>query len=159
MRKTLVACFSATGVTLSVAKIIAPLVAGELFRILPAQPYSREDLNWNNSASSSSVEMKNAAARPEIADKVDDMGQFEIIFLGFPIWWYDALRIILTFLDSYDFSGKTMFPFATSGGSGLGETPQNLKIACPNAKWQPGICFAGHAGSAQVEAWVKSLNV
>lgn len=159
MKKTLVAGFSATGATLSVAKIIAPVVGGELFRIEPLHPYSREDLNWNNSASRSSVEMKNPAARPEIADKINDMGQFDTIFLGFPIWWYDAPRIILSFLDSYDFSGKTMFPFATSGGSGLGKIPQNLKGACPDANWQPGICFAGHAGNAQVEAWVKSLNL
>lgn len=159
MKKTLVACFSATGVTWSVANIIAPLVSGELFRIAPSKPYSQEDLNWNNSGSRSSLEMRNPASRPEIADKVEDMSQFGTIFLGFPIWWYDAPRIILTFLESYDFTGKLMFPFATSGGSGLGNIPQNLRQACPAANWQSGICFAGHPGHSQVEAWVKNLNI
>lgn len=158
MNKTLVACFSATGVTLSVAEIILPLVSGELFRIIPVKPYSTEDLNWNNSGSRTSVEMRDSAARPEIADGVENMGDFHTIYLGFPVWWYDAPRIILTFLDSYDFSGKIMFPFATSGGSGLGRIPQNLQAACPAANWQQGICFPGSPARTKVEAWVQSLN-
>ena len=154
--RILTACFSATGVTLGVARTITARIGGDLFQILPAKPYTAANLNWNNSASRSSVEMKDPASRPGIADKVANMGEYSAVFLGFPIWWYDAPRIILTFLDSYDFADKIMFPFATSGSSGLGSIPQNLKKACPAADWRPGICFAGGPRREEAEAWVKT---
>lgn len=158
MNETLVACFSPTGTTLKVAQTIAHLVSGDLFQIIPTVPYSSADLNWNNPASRSSVEMKDSACRPPIADMVKDWDNYKTVFLGFPIWWYDAPRIILTFLDSYDFAGKKVYPFATSGGSGLGNIPQNLKNACPSANWQPGVCYAGHADNAAIEKWIRSLG-
>lgn len=157
MNKTLIACFSATNTTFGVAKTIAAKVSGDLFRIVPETPYTPADLNWNNSKSRSSVEMKDPASRPKIADKVPDMGAYQTIFLGFPIWWYVAPHIILTFLGEYDFTGKTIIPFATSGGSGLGETENILKSACPRAIWKSGICFAGHVNNTALETWLKDL--
>lgn len=158
MTNTLVACFSPTGTTWGVAQVIASVVSCELFRINPETPYTPADLNWNDPKSRTSLEMKNVASRPEIADKVENMGDFGMVFLGFPIWWYDAPRIIYTFLDSYEFTGKNMVPFATSGGSGLGKIPQNLQQACPSANWQEGICFADRANPAAVEKWVKDQH-
>lgn len=159
MNHVLVACFSATGVTLEAAKIIAAATGGELFRIVPVKPYTSEDLNWNDSASRTSVEKRNPGTRPEIADTVKNMADFGTVFLGFPIWWYVAPRIIHTFLDSYDFSGKKIYPFATSGGSGLGKIPQNLREEYPAADWRQGTCFPGHPSRAKVETWLKELNL
>lgn len=156
MSNTLVACFSPTGVTLEVAEVIVPLVSGELFKIVPAVPYTAADLDWHNPESRTSVEMKDSTCRPAIADQVVDMAQFQNVFLGFPVWWYDAPRIILTFLESYDFAGKNMFPFATSGSSGLGDIPKNLQTACPVANWRPGICLPGKPDMAKVTAWVRN---
>lgn len=157
MSKTLVACFSATDVTWRVAEAIASLAPAELFRILPKIPYSTADLNWNDRASRSSIEMRDPASRPEIGDKVENMAQFEYLFLGFPVWWYEPPHIIFTFLNSYDFSGKMIYPFVTSGGSGLGKIPQSLERACPSANWKEGIRFTNMPDKQSLKSWAPEI--
>ncbi len=159
MSNTLVAYFSASGVTARLAKTFAAVTGGDLYEIRPAVPYTEADLNWNNKQSRSSVEMNDPAARPEIAVPVTDMAQYDTVFVGFPIWWYEAPRIIETFLESYDFSGKTVVPFATSGGSGMGETEHILQKSCPAATVLAGRRFSGSASESTVSDWVKSLGL
>lgn len=157
MAKTLVAYFSASGVTAKLAKRIADETGADLFEIKPAVPYTSADLDWMNKRSRSSVEMANPDSRPEIAEKVSNMEQYDTVFVGFPIWWYVAPTIIDTFLESYDFSGKTVIPFATSGGSGMGKTDSVLHALCPSTvNWKPGKRLAS---SADVGAWIKSLKL
>ena len=156
MSMILTACFSATGNTLKVAEEIRSLLSAAFFQIKPVQPYTAEDLNWNNPKSRSSVEMKDPACRPAIADRAPDMEQYKTVFIGFPIWWYEAPRIIHTFLDSYDFSGKTCIPFATSGGSGMGKTVDILERACPTAHWLPGKRFPEHPAPDSIAEWIKA---
>ena len=127
MSKTLVAYFSASGVTARVAKNLAGAADADLYEIRPAVPYTSADLNWMDKSSRSSVEMKDKSSRPELADTDADIASYDRIFVGFPIWWYTAPTIINTFLESYDFSGKTIILFATSGGSGLGKTAKDLE--------------------------------
>lgn len=155
MSKTLVACFSATGATAAVAKIIATMTGADNFEIKPAKPYTQADLDWNDKNSRTTLEQNDVDCRPVIADKVADMGEYQTIFLGFPIWWYGAPKIILTFLESYDFSGKIMIPFVTSGSSGLGNIPTQLRQVCPEANWQPGKRFPAGAGKQEIESWVN----
>ena len=139
MPKKLVANFSAGGVTKKVAERLAAAAGADLFEIEPAVPYTVADLDWTNKKSRSSVEMNDPSSRPEIARRLDSLEEYDTVFLGFPIWWYVAPTIINTFLESYDFAGKTIIPFATSGGSGLGKTVEVLKPLCdPTAKWLPG---------------------
>lgn len=127
MSKTLVAYFSASGTTAARAKLLAQAAGADLYQIRPAVPYTMEDLNWQDKQSRSSIEMSNKNSRPELADKDADISAYDTIFVGFPIWWYIAPTIINTFLESYDFSGKKIVLFATSGGSGFGETVNNLR--------------------------------
>ena len=127
MSKKLVAYFSASGITQKAAERIAKISGSDLFEIKPSVPYTKEDLDWTNKNSRSSVEMKNPDSRPEIANKIPNINEYDTIFIGFPIWWYVAPTIIDTFIESYDFSGKTIIPFATSGGSGFGKTSRFLK--------------------------------
>lgn len=156
--KTLVAFFSASGQTAHLATTIAQVTGGDLFEIEPVQPYSAADLNWNDNASRSSIEMDDSTSRPAIADNVTDMDSYETVFVGFPIWWYVAPHIINTFLESYDFSGKTVIPFATSGGSGMGDTEARLHACCSSATvWRPGKRFSSGAAPDAVRAWVSSL--
>ena len=122
MSKKLVAYFSASGTTKKAAERLAKAVGADLFEIKPAIPYSSSDLNWMDKKSRSSIEMNDPASRPEISGKLSNMADYDTIFIGFPIWWYVAPHIINTFVESYDFSGKTLVPFATSGGSGMGKT-------------------------------------
>ena len=136
--KTLVTYFSATGTTAKAAKALAGKANAELWEIKPAVPYTAADLDWMNKKSRSSVEMADASSRPEIADVFENMAAYDTIFVGFPIWWYVAPTIINTFLESYDFSGKTIILFATSGGSGFGETLTKLKVSCPDAVLKQG---------------------
>ena len=139
MPKKLVAYFSAGGVTKKVAERLAAAAGADLFEIEPAVPYTVADLDWTNKKSRSSVEMNDPSSRPEIARRLDSLEEYDTVFLGFPIWWYVAPTIINTFLESYDFAGKTIIPFATSGGSGLVKTVEVLKPLCdPTAKWLPG---------------------
>ena len=138
MSKTLVAYFSASGVTARAAKEIADAVGADLYEIRPAEPYSQADLNWMDKKSRSTVEMNDPACRPAIAGAVEHMEQYDTVFVGFPVWWYVEPRIVDTFLESYDFSGKTLIPFATSGGSGISKAEKSLEAHCPKAGWKRG---------------------
>lgn len=129
----LVAYFSATGTTARAAERLAQEVAGDLHEIVPAQPYSAADLNWNDKASRSSREMADDACRPAIAEGALDLSPYDTVYVGFPIWWYVEPRIIDTFLEAHDFTGKTIVPFATSGGSGLGRAPERMASLAPGA--------------------------
>lgn len=133
MENILVAYFSATGTTKRAALALADYLGADTFEIVPEVPYSSADLNWNDRQSRSSKEMDDEDSRPSIIGQVDDMGAYETIYVGFPIWWYVEPRIIDTFLESYDMTGKTVIPFATSGGSGLGKTAQHMQGICPQA--------------------------
>lgn len=137
--KTLVAYFSAGGVTKSVAERLAKAANADLFEIKPEIPYTNADLDWTNKQSRSSLEMQDPSSRPAIAAKLSNMADYDTVFLGFPIWWYVAPTIINTFLESYEFAGKTIVPFATSGGSGMGNTVKVLQPLCsPDTKWKNG---------------------
>lgn len=138
MSKKLVAYFSASGETRRAAERLAKAAGADLFEIRPAVSYTNADLNWNDKHSRSSVEMSDSASRPEIADVCPNMEEYDTVFVGFPIWWYVAPRIIATFVENYNFTGKTMIPFATSGGSGMGKTLDELKKLCPGADWKEG---------------------
>ena len=159
MSKKLVAFFSASGTTKKVAEMIAEEAKADLFEIEPKVPYTKPDLDWMNKKSRSSVEMSDKKYRPAIMKKEMDMSSYDEILLGFPIWWYEAPRIIHTFLESYDFSEKTVVPFATSGGSGMGETDHILKQTCPMALWLPGKRFSSRANTEEISAWVKGLKM
>ncbi len=152
--KKLVAYFSASGVTKAAAQRLANAVGADIFEIKPTVPYTRADLDWMNKKSRSSLEMNDPSSRPEIADRCDNIGEYDTVYLGFPIWWYVAPTIIDTFLESYDFSGKTIIPFATSGGSGMGKTVDVLKKVCPDAVWKQGGIVNGMSESALAE-WAK----
>ena len=134
MSKKLVAFFSASGNTASLAKKLAEAAGADLYEIKPAVPYTIKDLNWQNKQSRSSVEMSNHSSRPELADKNADIAAYDTIYVGFPVWWYIAPTIINSFLESYDFSGKKIILFATSGGSGFGKAVENLKPSAPDAE-------------------------
>lgn len=146
--KKLVAYFSASGTTAETAKRLASAVGADIFEIRPAVPYTRADLDWTRSDSRSTVEMKDPHSRPEIASRCANMEEYDTVYIGFPIWWYVAPTIIDTFLESYDFSGKTVIPFATSGGSGMGKTVDVLKTVCPNAVWKKGGVVNGMSAKA-----------
>ncbi len=141
--KTLVVYFSATGNTKSVAEEIVRLTGADLYEIVPADPYTDEDLNYNNNDCRANQEMNDASARPAIGSEVIDISTYDTVFVGYPIWWYAAPRIINTFVESYDFSGKTLIPFATSGGSGMGKSAEELKKFCPDAEWKAGKIING----------------
>lgn len=143
MSKILVAYFSASGVTARAAREMAQAVGADLYEIRPAEPYTDADLNWMDKKSRSTVEMQDPACRPAIAEPVEGMDQYDTVFVGFPIWWYVEPRIVDTFLECYDFSGKTLIPFATSGGSGIGKAEQSLKAHCPKAVWKKGQLLNG----------------
>ena len=134
MSKKLVAYFSASGITAGVAKKLAKEANADIYEIKPSVPYTKADLNWQDKNSRSSIEMSDHNSRPEIADKNADISKYDTIYLGFPIWWYIAPTIINTFLESYDFSGKKIILFATSGGSGFGKTLINLKSSTVDAE-------------------------
>ena len=144
--KKLVAYFSASGKTQKTAEQLAEAIGADLFEIRPAVAYTRADLDWTNSRSRSSVEMSNPQSRPEIASHCENMNQYDTVYIGFPIWWYVAPTIINTFLESYDFSGKTIIPFATSGGSGMGKTVEALSKSSPDAIWKSGGVINGMTG-------------
>lgn len=157
MRKTLVAYFSASGVTKGVAEKLAAATGSDLYEIKPAEPYTPADLNWNDKNSRSSVERNDLSSRPALADQGANLAGYDRIFLGFPIWWYTAPRIIRSFLESYDFAGKTIVLFATSGGSGLGQTAAELSSSCPGAKIVEGRLFGGDPSEASLKQWAQSL--
>ncbi len=157
MSKTLVAFFSASGVTASAAKELAKAAEADLYEIKPAVPYTKADLDWMNKASRSSKEMKDPASRPAIVDEDAHIENYDTIFLGFPIWWYVAPTIINTFLEGYDFSGKKIILFATSGGSGFGKTVDGLKPSVSvNTTLQEGKLL-NHYNAAELKAWADSI--
>lgn len=159
MDKILIAYFSATGTTARVAHALAEAAGADLYAITPAVPYSAADLNWHDKKSRSSLEMADPASRPAIAGEVPDMAPYAAIFVGFPIWWYQAPRIMETFVQSRDFSGKTMIPFATSGGSPLGESGPILEKLCPGSRWLPGKRLNAGITAADVRGWVTALGL
>ena len=157
MSKTLVAYFSASGTTARVAENLAKAAGADLFEIRPAVPYSKDDLNWQDKESRSSIEMREASSRPEIAGKAEHMEEYGTIFLGFPIWWYVAPHIINAFLEAYDFSGKKIVLFATSGGSGFGKTVAGLIPSCPGAEIVEGRMLNGKQSQEQLAAFAKEF--
>lgn len=156
MSKKLVAYFSASGTIKKTAERLAKAAGADLFEIKPAVPYTDADLNWMDKKSRSSMEMNDPGFRPEIAVKVENMTDYDTVFIGFPIWWYVAPRIISTFVESYDFSGKTLVPFATSGGSGMGRTVDELKKLCPDADWRAGKMLNGVSDKALAD-WASAF--
>ena len=157
MAKTLVACFSATGTTERVARDLAAAIGADLFEIAPVEPYSAADLNWNDRRSRSSVEMNDEACRPAIVDTVENMAVYDTVFVGFPVWWYVEPRIVDTFLEAYDFAGKTVVPFATSGGSDLGKAPHRMQKLALGAKVLSGRLLNGRPSAADLKSWAESL--
>ena len=158
MNKTLVAYFSASGTTAKVAEMLAKAANADIYEIKPAVPYTRADLDWMNKKSRSSVEMSDKSSRPKLADKSADIAGYDTVLLGFPIWWYVAPTIINTFLESYDFSGKKIVLFATSGGSGFGKTVEGLKgSVSADAQIIEGKILNGKLSESELKAWVESL--
>ena len=155
----LVAYFSCTGNTENIANHLRSILDADLYEITPEVPYTDADLNYGDSDSRTSVEMNDPSARPAIAGSVENMDDYEIVFLGYPIWWGSAPRIISTFLESYDFSGKTIIPFCTSGSSGIGSSASDLEALTDGAVWLDGQRFSGNASEATVESWVNGLGL
>ena len=151
--KILVAYFSATGNTKSVASTLATAIGADLFEIVPEQPYTSEDLNWHNDKSRSSVEMGDRSSRPAIASKIDNISQYNIVFVGSPIWWGREPSIIDTFIEGYDFAGKTVIPFVTSGSSDIGDYGANLQALVPNAKVLTGKRFPTDVSAEELKNW------
>ena len=157
MSKSLVAYFSAGGVTREVAERLAHATSSDIFEIVPKEPYTKADLDWRNDKSRSSVEMKDRSSRPVISMKLDNMSDYYTIFIGFPIWWYREPSIIDTFLESYDFSGRTLIPFATSGGSGMGDVKDNIKELAKGANVIDGKRFPSSVSEKELVDWAKSF--
>ncbi len=157
--KILIAYFSATNTTEGVAKTIADSVDADLYEIVPEQPYTDADLNYNDDNSRSTIEMNNPNSRPAISGSVENMDQYDIVFIGYPIWWGDAPRILSTFVESYDFSGKTIVPFCTSGGSGVGSSAENLERLTSGATWFDGERLDGNASSSSITDWIGGLGL
>lgn len=157
MSKKLVAYFSASGVTKKVGEKLAEVSGADLFEIKPSALYTSADLNWMNKKSRSSVEMADPSSRPEIAEKLDNMADYDTVIIGFPIWWYTAPTIIKTFHESYDFSGKKIALFATSGGSGFGKTVDDLKPCVDSSAKFVSTKLLNHFNESDAKAWVESL--
>ena len=158
-KKVLIAYFSATNNTENIANHLNEILDADLYEIVPEQPYTADDLNYNDSSSRSSQEMNDPDSRPVISGSVENMEQYDVIFLGYPIWWGEAPRIINTFLESYDLSGKTIAPFCTSASSPLGSSATKLQDLTGSATWLEGQRFSGGASVSDVQSWVDSLNL
>ena len=156
-KKTLVAYFSASGVTKGVAQQLAEVTGADLHEIKPEQPYTEADLDWHNKQSRSSVEMQDKSSRPAITGKLENMADYEVIYVGFPIWWYTCPTIVNTFMEAYDFKGKTAIPFATSGGSNIDKACEDLKAAYPDVNWKEGKLLNGIT-KKDLEDWVKAIE-
>jgi flavodoxin len=159
MNKSLVAYFSATGTTEGAANALAKAARADLYRITPAQPYSSRDLNWNNSSSRSSVEMGNDSARPALVQVAPDLSPYDVVFVGFPIWWYVEPRIVDTFLESCDLSGKAVVPFATSGSSGITRAASRMRDIVPQARVLDGRMMNDRPSTSELEAWIRGLGL
>ena len=158
MSKKLVAYFSASGVTASLARNLASAIGADLFEIKPDVPYTKADLDWTNKNSRSSVEMSDPSSRPAIAAMPEDIDGYDTVFVGFPIWWYVAPTIVNTFLEGLDLKGKAVVPFATSGGSGMGKTNERLCPSCPGAKLVEGKVWKASASADDLAAWAESVG-
>lgn len=156
-KKTLVAYFSASGTTAKLARTLAEAIGADLHEIRPQQPYTKADLDWNDTKSRSTVEMRDKHSRPAIANQVEDMDQYQRVFVGFPIWWYTAPTIINSFLEGYRLEGKQVIPFATSGGSGMGQVNGSLKGSCPGAELCQGRCFPGSSKAGELKSWAEKF--
>ena len=157
--KTLVAYFSCTGTTENVAKQLAETVKGDLYRIQPEKPYTPADLDWTDKQSRSTLEMKDKSSRPAIANKVENMHEYDIVFVGFPIWWYVAPHIINTFLESHDLTGKIIVPFVTSGGSSMGQTTVHLRPSAEGALMKEGRRFEMGETPMAINSWIAALGI
>lgn len=153
-KKMLVAYFSASGVTRAAAQKLAKLTGADLYEIKPAQPYTEADLDWRDKQSRSTLEMQDLSSRPAITGKLSNMADYEVVFVGFPIWWYTAPTIVNTFMESYDFKGKTVIPFATSGGSTIKKSGEDLKKAYPDLNWKEGALL-NRTDEEFIRAWLK----
>lgn len=152
-KKAIVAYFSASGVTAKLAKKLAKVTGADLFEIVPETPYTKADLNWMDKKSRSTIEMNDRSSRPAIAARVEDMDQYQVVFVGFPIWWYREPSIMDTFMEQYDFSGKTVIPFATSGGSGMGDSAKNMQALAPQADVCEGARFSAGVLEGKLSKW------
>jgi flavodoxin len=159
MSNKLVAYFSASGVTAGVAKALAGAIDADIFEIEPEVKYTDADLDWRDKNARSTIEMNDLSSRPAVKNKLDNMAGYDFVFVGFPIWWYIAPTIINTFLESYYLDGKTIIPFATSGGSGMGKTNEKLKSSCEGAKLLEGKVFKSTASVDELKSWVDGLGV
>ena len=155
----LVAYFSATGTTAKAAKALAKAVGAQLYEIRPAVPYTSADLNWTDKGSRSSVEMREKGSRPALRDTDAPVSGHDVIFLGFPVWWYVVPTLLNTFLEAYDFTGKTIVLFATSGGSGLGQSAAGLRPSAPGARIVDGRMLNGKLDEAELRAWAEGLKL
>lgn len=155
----LVAYFSATNTTEGVANTIADCLNADLYEITPEQPYTAGDLDYHNDKSRSTIEMNDPDSRPAISGSVENMEQYNIVFIGYPIWWGEAPRILCTFVESYDFSGKTIVPFCTSGGSGVGSSSINLEKLTSGATWLSGTQLNGSASKDSIAKWINGLEL
>lgn len=160
MSRTLVAYFSCSGTTKALAARLAQVTGADLYEITPAVPYTAADLDWQNKQARSTVEMADRKSRPAVAGRVADMAQYDTVFVGFPIWWHVAPTVVNTFLEGYDFSGKTVVPFATSGSSPVGDTEKWLRVSCSQeTKWKPAKRFEADADAAALKQWVAGLKL
>lgn len=157
MKKKLVTYFSASGITAKAAETLAQALQADLYQIQPAHRYTDDDLNWHNKQSRSSLEMNDPAARPVLKEMPPDLTDYDTIFIGFPIWWYTAPRIILSFLEACDLAGKKIAPFATSGGSGMGQITRDIAPSCPDAQVLSGKLLNGRLDTAKLSAWANNL--
>ncbi|WP_031551462.1 flavodoxin [Oribacterium sp. FC2011] len=157
MGKSLVAFFSASGVTKQVAVRLASSIGAELFEIEPEEKYTSADLNWQDKSSRSSIEMNDKNSRPEIASRIADISEYSNVFVGFPVWWYREPSIIDTFMESYNFSGKTVIPFCTSGGSGIGNSGENMKALAKEANVVSGRRFTRNVSEEELKKWVEEI--
>ena len=157
MKKVLVAYFSASGVTKGVAQQLSEVAGADLHEIKPEKPYTEADLDWRDKQSRSSVEMQDKSSRPAITDKIQNMQDYEVVYVGFPIWWYTCPTIINTFMESYDFKGKTVIPFATSGGSNIKKACEDLRATYPEVIWKEGKLL-NRASKDELQKWVESFR-
>lgn len=155
----MVSYFSATGTTERVAKVLAKAAGADLFKIVPAAPYTRRDLNWNDSSSRTSVECRDDYARPELQGSCPDLTSYDVVFVGFPIWWYAEPRIVDSFLDSVDLAGKIVVPFATSGGSGISRATERIRRLHPEARILDGRMLNGSPSQSEIHAWIRELDL
>lgn len=159
VQTVLVAYFSATNTTKGIAEYAADVLGADLYEIVPQEPYTDDDLNYSDNNSRTTIEMNDPSARPAISGSVENMEQYDIVFIGYPIWWGDAPRIISTFMESYDFSGKTIVPFCTSGSSGIGSSAANLEKLTDGAQWLAGQRLDGSSSRNEVAEWINSLGL